>query len=284
MQPRLAAKRLGVALAEIDISQQVLDIVKSPKHGYGSNMNPCIDCHIFMLKKAAEYMKQTDAYFLMTGEVVGERPMSQRKDMLRHIEKEAGLCGLILRPLSAKLLDITIPEKKGWVQRDKLLDIQGRGRRPQIEMAKELGITDYPQPAGGCLLTDPGFAKRIRDLLKYNQLTIENINLLKMGRHFRISDAAKAIVGRNKTENKRLLALIKDGDSVFKVLRYPGPVVLSRGQLEQQHHDILASIAARYSDAKDGPVEVESLRHPGKERLVFKVKKCGQEFLNETRV
>jgi tRNA U34 2-thiouridine synthase MnmA/TrmU len=284
LTPRLAAERLGVEFKEIDISDEILEIVKSPRHGYGSNMNPCIDCHILMLKKAGEYMRSTGASFLVTGEVVGERPMSQKKDMLRHIEKEAGLYGLILRPLSAKLLEPTIPENQGWVDREKLLDIHGRSRRPQIKLANELGIDKYPTPAGGCLLTDPGFSSRVKDLIEHGEFTPENIDLLKTGRHFRISKAAKAIVGRDQAENQRLLALIKDGDVVFKVTRYPGPIVLGRGRLDQTHNDILASIAARYSDAKDSSVEVEYYRHPSSDKVIFRVKKCEQDLLTKIRV
>ena len=280
-----AARQLGMPLKVINVSKEYLEVVKSPKHGYGSNMNPCIDCRIFMFKKAKEYMQETGASFIVTGEVVGQRPMSQKRHTLRHIEKETGLDGLILRPLSAKMLEPTIPEKEGWVARDKFMDIQGRGRKPQFQLADDLDIKDYPCPAGGCLLTDPGFAKRIKDLIKHDEFTLENVNLLKLGRHFRISEADKAIVGRDETENSRLLALIKDGDAVFKTLRYPGPVVLGRGRLQEAHHDILASIAARYSDADGAPfIEVEYYRHAGGNKNIIKVRKCPQEALDGLRI
>src|SRR4030067_1983115 len=163
-----AVESLGIPLKVFNVSEEYLDIVKRPQHGYGSNMNPCIDCRIFMLKKAKDYMKEGSASFLVTAEVLGERPMSQRKDAMRLIEKEAGLEGVILRPLSAKLLPPSIPEKEGWIDRERLLNIQGRSRKTQIELAAFFGIQDYTCPAGGCLLTDPGFAKRIKDLMIHN--------------------------------------------------------------------------------------------------------------------
>lgn len=150
-----AVESLGIPLSVFNVSTEFLEIVKNPKHGYGSNMNPCIDCRIFMLKKAKALMEKSGASFLITGEVLGQRPMSQRRDAMRLTEKEAGLDGLILRPLSAKFLPVTIPEKEGWVNRESLLNFQGRSRKPQMELAAYFGIRDYPCPAGGCLLTDP---------------------------------------------------------------------------------------------------------------------------------
>src|SRR3990170_2260758 len=162
-----AVQGLGIPLKVFNVSNEYLGVVKHPKHGYGSNINPCIDCRVFMLKKAKQYMEETGASFIVTGEVLGQRPMSQRKDAMRLIEKEADLKGLVLRPLSAKFLPVTIPEKEGWVDREKLLNIQGRSRKPQMKLADDLGIRDYPCPAGGCLLTDPSFAKRMKDLIHY---------------------------------------------------------------------------------------------------------------------
>ncbi|MDP3804786.1 MAG: hypothetical protein Q8Q87_04470, partial [Candidatus Omnitrophota bacterium] len=176
-----AAKTLNIPLKIFNITEEYLEVIKNPKHGYGSNMNPCIDCRIFIFKKAKDYMKEAGASFIVTGEVLGERPMSQRRDAILLIEKEAGLKGLILRPLSAKLFEPTIPEKEGIVDRAKLLDISGRSRKPQIVLAKKFAIFDYPCPAGGCLLTDPGFAKRMKDLLVHDALTLDNARLLKFG-------------------------------------------------------------------------------------------------------
>src|SRR3990172_5077850 len=162
-----AVETLGIPLKVFNISEEYLEIVKHPKHGYGSNMNPCIDCRIFIMKKTKAYMEKSGASFIVTGEVLGERPMSQRRDAMRLIEKEAGLEGVILRPLSAKLLPVTVPEKEGWVNRETLLAFQGRSRKPQMKLADHYGIHDYPSPAGGCLLTDPGFARRMKDLMFY---------------------------------------------------------------------------------------------------------------------
>ena len=243
---------LGIPLKVFNVSEEYLDVVKHPKHGYGSNMNPCIDCRIFMLRKSKAYMEGTGASFLITGEVLGQRPMSQRRDAMRLIEKEAGLEGLILRPLSAKFLQPTIPEKEGWVDREKLLAIHGRSRKPQIRLAEEFGIRDYPCPAGGCLLTDPQFARRIRDLIGHDPgFTLNDIHLLKMGRHFRLSPRLKLVVGRNEDENQRIKTFARDGDTLLKVLGHPGPLSLLRGKEEDRAIEISAAMTARYSKAKD---------------------------------
>lgn len=155
-----AAQMLGIGLRVFNVSSEFLEVVRHPKYGYGRNVNPCLDCRILMFKKARDYMTQNGASFIVTGEVVGERPMSQRKEAMGIIERESGLQGLIVRPLSAKVLPVSMPEKKGWVNREKLLAITGRSRKPQMRLASEYGIVDYPCPAGGCLLTDPGFAAR----------------------------------------------------------------------------------------------------------------------------
>ncbi|NQT21487.1 MAG: hypothetical protein HQ592_17410, partial [Planctomycetes bacterium] len=163
-----AAAHLGVGLKTINTSRELLGAVKNPRHGYGRNLNPCLDCRILMFLKAKEYMQEIGASFLITGEVLGERPMSQRRDAMAIIERESGLDGLIVRPLCAKALEPSIPEKEGWVDRSKLLGITGRSRKPQIALAESYGINDYPCPAGGCLLTDAGFAARLRALMQHN--------------------------------------------------------------------------------------------------------------------
>jgi len=253
-----AVSALGIPLKVFNVSEEYLHVVKHPEHGYGSNMNPCIDCRIFMMKKAKAYLEETGASFIVTGEVLGERPMSQRRDAMRLIEKEAGLDGLILRPLSAKLLPVSIPEKEGWVDREKLLKIQGRSRKPQIQLADHFGIRDYPCPAGGCLLTDPGFAKRMKDLILYHpDFFLNDVHLLKMGRHFRLSPKLKLVVGRNEKENQKVQTFSQEGDILFKVSRYPGPLSLLRGGAGETDIENAAAITARYSKAKDlGKVEV----------------------------
>jgi len=244
-----AADKLGIKLKVFEVSQEYFQIIKNPKYGYGSNLNPCLDCRIFMFKKAAEYMREVDASFLITGEVLGERPMSQRKDALRIIERDAGLEGLILRPLSAKLLEPTIPEKKGIVNREKLLNIQGRSRKPQMRLAQNLDIKDYPCPAGGCLLTDKGFVKRMRDLMVYKpDFTVNDAQLLKLGRHFRLLPRSKLIVGRNEEENKKLLNLAQEDDILFRPQYVKGPVGLGRLDFDEKTIFLASQIIARYSD------------------------------------
>jgi len=253
-----AVENLGIPLRVFNVSEDYLNVVKLPKHGYGRNMNPCIDCRIFMLKKTKAYMEEMGASFIVTGEVLGQRPMSQRKDAMRLIEKEAGLEGIILRPLSAKVLPTTLPEREGWVDRGKLLNISGRSRKPQIELAKYFGIRDYPCPAGGCLLTDPGFAKRMKDLMLHNpDFSLNDVHLLKMGRHFRLSHLVKLIVGRNEEENQKIQTFAQSKDILLKVSSFPGPLSLLRGEYVQGDIEKAAAITTYYSKAKGlGRVEV----------------------------
>ncbi|PIP20406.1 MAG: tRNA 4-thiouridine(8) synthase ThiI [Candidatus Omnitrophica bacterium CG23_combo_of_CG06-09_8_20_14_all_40_11] len=243
------AKALALKLISIDVSQEFIGIVKKPKHGYGSNMNPCIDCRILLFKKAKEAMEKEGALFVITGEVLGQRPMSQKLNTMRLIEKESGLSGLVLRPLSAKVLEQTIPEKQGWIGRDKLLAISGRGRREQIALAGKLGLNDYPQPCGGCLLTDPEFSRRLKDLFKYQEFNLEDIQLLKIGRHFRLNDTTKLVVGRNEKENERLLNLARENDYLFMPTdELAGPISLGRGILSEELIKLSCSITCRYCD------------------------------------
>lgn len=246
-----AVETLGIPLKVFNVSEEYLDVVRYPKHGYGSNMNPCIDCRIFMLKKAKAYMEESGASFIVTGEVLGQRPMSQRRDAMRLIEKEAELNGLILRPLSAQFLPMTIPEREGWVDREKLLNIQGRSRKPQIRLAEHYNIKDYPCPAGGCLLTDPGFARRLKDLMDYDpHFSLNDVHLLKFGRHFRLSPKTKLVVGRNEEENQKIETFSRERDVLLKTIRYPGPLSLLRGEAQRAEMEQAASITARYSKAK----------------------------------
>jgi len=247
-----AVAALGIPLRVLNVSEEYLDVVKQPRHGYGSNMNPCIDCRIFMLKKAKAYMEERGASFIVTGEVLGQRPMSQRKEAMRLIEKEAGLEGLILRPLCAKFLKLTVPEEEGWVDREKLLAIQGRSRKPQMRLAERFGIRDYPCPAGGCLLTDPQFARRMKDLIAHDPgFTLNDVHLLKMGRHFRLSPRCKLVVGRNEDDNQRIKTFARDEDELLKVLHYPGPLSLLRGERDDRAVEMSAAMTVRYSKARD---------------------------------
>lgn len=247
-QASKVAKELGIKITVKNITKEYLDVVKNPKHGYGSGVNPCIDCRIFTFKKAKEFMERTGASFVVTGEVLGERPMSQRKDTIMLIEKESGLKRLILRPLSAKLFEPTIPEENGIVDREKLLAISGRSRKPQIELAKELGINEYPCPAGGCLLTDPEFSKRVKDLLEHNEFIMDNVLLLKVGRHFRLSKDCKLVVGRNEKENEAIISLSKEKDLLMQAKDLPGPMGLLRGEVTAEDLNLALRIVARYVD------------------------------------
>lgn len=253
---RRVADALGIELKIINATGDFLEVLKNPEHGYGANMNPCIDCRILFFRKGKELMDEIRASFIITGEVLGQRPMSQFRRQMDLIEKEAGLDGLVVRPLSAKLLPPTTPEKMGWISRERMLDIAGRSRRPQIALAKDLGIRDYPCAAGGCLLTDPVFAKKIRDLIDYGELDMPNIDLLKVGRHFRLSENAKLVVGRNESENKVLSLLAKKGDFLFGPATIKGPVAVGRGAFTPELLEVACRIVARYSD-RDGKKEAE---------------------------
>ena len=248
-----SAKSLSLPFKTMDITRRHLEVVKKPKYGYGGNMNPCIDCHSLMFRVAGEILKQEGAHFVISGEVLGQRPMSQTRTSLSIISRQSGLDGLLLRPLSAKLLPATIPEEKGWVQRKGLGDIQGRSRKPQITLAKSLGIKDYPAPAGGCLLTDRGFSRRLRDLLSAKKdPEIREIELLKFGRHFRMSPGIKLIVGRNKNENKAIRTLTRNGDILLSTISVPGPTAVLISDPDGHFLERAAEITASYSDASPG--------------------------------
>jgi len=266
------SEELKIKVHRVFLGQEFLDIVANPPHGYGSRMNPCIDCRILMFKKAKEIAEKIGADFLVTGEVLDERPFSQRMKTMLLIEKEAGLEGKILRPLSAKLLPETEAEKAGLIDRSKLLAIRGRRRLPQMELAKKLGLKEYPNPSGGCLLTDPEFARKLKEHLKNEErLTLTDVALLKTGRHFRVGKA-KIIVGRNKKENDRLLCLAKaHGIPYLEVADYKGPITLCIGDKNQGSLEKAAEITARYSDApKDILVKVTCVDGERKETITVK--------------
>jgi tRNA U34 2-thiouridine synthase MnmA/TrmU len=236
------------------LEETFIDMVKNPKFGYGKNMNPCIDCRILMLKEAKLLMDETGADFIITGEVLGQRPMSQRRDTLNRVDREAGVKGYVLRPLSAKLLDVTIPEAGGIVSRDVLHDFSGRSRKPQIDLAREFRLMHYPAPAGGCLLTEPIFSHKLKDLLAHNQKPIvRDITLLKVGRHFRFSPECKIIVGRDKKENEILESLAGNSDCLITIEGYGSPTTLVSGAMNEEALRVAASLCARYSDAKELP-------------------------------
>ncbi|MFH1501886.1 MAG: hypothetical protein ABIG03_02435 [Candidatus Eisenbacteria bacterium] len=251
---RSAVRQLGIDLKVENATDEFLRIVENPPHGYGRGMNPCIDCRIMMLKRARRYMDEIGASFAVTGEVLGQRPMSQRLQAMQLIERESGLRGLIVRPLSATLLEPTVPETEGWVDRRRLLAIQGRSRGTQMLLADEFGLKDYPCPAGGCLLTDPIFAVRLRDLLEHaGHLSREDVTLLKVGRHFRLGRSAKAVVGRDEAENAKLVALALLGDAVLRADGVPGPTTLVRGDADVDQLELAAAMTVRYGKGRELP-------------------------------
>jgi tRNA-uridine 2-sulfurtransferase len=261
-----AAADLEVDIEYVDISETgYLDLIVNPRYGYGSNANPCIDCRIFMMTKAREIMEREGASFVFTGEVLGQRPKSQKRDALRAVEKASGLVGRIVRPLSAKLLEPTIPELEGILDRSRLLDIHGRSRQRQIRLARELGIVEWPQPAGGCCyLTDESFSRKFFDILDARELAgeerrirKEDIVLLSTGRHFRLSKAAKLVVGRSEGENA-ILESYGEGRARLMARDLTGPVALVEGTTTWEERQLAARIVARYGKGRTLPrVEVE---------------------------
>jgi tRNA-specific 2-thiouridylase len=251
------AKEFDIEIKVITVGEDYIRTIRNPKYGYGKNMNPCIDCRIFMLRKAKEYMEEIGASFIFTGEVLGQRPMSQRRDTMALIEKEANLDGLILRPLSAKFLNSTIPEKKGIINREKLMSITGRGRKRQISLAEEFNIRDYHCPAGGCLLTYKEFANKLRDLFKHKKRIAQNdLALLKVGRHYRFG-RNKIIVGRDEAENNILSTRKQKTDYIFEVHGYGSPITLLQGIKKRDAIEIAARLTARFSDCDKDTVLVK---------------------------
>ncbi len=241
------SEKLGATVRVVDVSAPFLEVVQHPACGYGSNINPCIDCKAFMLGQAKKLMQEWGASFLMTGEVVGQRPMSQYKDAMRRIEKLSGTVDLVVRPLCGKLLPETLPEQQGWIKREWLLDFNGRGRLRQIALAKELGIKDFPWPGGGCLLTEPGFCRKLKNVLEHGEFTVENIERLKLGRHFRLPSGALIALGRNDAQNQQLAQ--SGADAVMMGPRDEGgPYCLLPLSASEADKGVAAGVIARYTD------------------------------------
>lgn len=301
---------LGIELKTIALGDEYIEIIKSPKYGYGKNLNPCLDCRILMLKQAKKLFFNKADSFIVTGEVLGQRPMSQYKNAFRLIEKESDLKDMVLRPLSAKLLPLTIPEEKGWINREKLLDICGRSRKIQIELANRWGIKSYFSPSGGCLLTDPIFSRRMKDLLKHQQAFLDNVELLKIGRHFRLSQQTKLIVGRNEKENNLLAGLIKVDEVCppslklrwtlsrerknmlaratparlrFEPIGVKGPIGLGQGNFDEPLISLAAQIIVRYCDEKEKAMEIRC-RFSNGEMKKIKVKAMSDKEIEKFRI
>ncbi|RLC91331.1 MAG: hypothetical protein DRI77_13925 [Chloroflexi bacterium] len=274
-----AAAMLGVGLEVIDVSAEFLPLVLNPRYGYGSGMNPCVDCRILLLRQARAWMETHDYHFVFTGEVVGQRPKSQKRPMLNTVERESGLRGYLLRPLSAKLLAPTVPEQRGWVDRERLYAISGRGRKEQIRLAERFGITDYPQPSGGCCyLIDQTYSRRLRDFLACegaSALTTGAAQLLAVGRHLRLSSGRKVIVGRRERENEYLAACGVAG-VLLTTVDHPGPTTLMPGgaagnPLTREEIELAARITAGYSDGKQEPAVRVEVRDDGGQGGVVEV-------------
>jgi tRNA-uridine 2-sulfurtransferase len=280
----LLGQRFGFDIEICNPGGQFLEIVKNPPHGYGKNMNPCIDCRILMLREAKAFMDKRGGAFLVTGEVLGQRPMSQRKDMLYHIDKEAEVTDLVLRPLSAKLLKITLPEAMSIIDREKLYGMSGRSRKPQMALAREFGLHDYPSPAGGCLLTEPNYAHRLKDLLTFKPSpSMRDIALLKIGRHFRLSPVCKLILGRDEAENEMIESLSTESEFLLNVEGFGSPVTLAAGEVTDEALNIAASLCARYSDAK-GISEVEVTVRKGDSTCKIMGSPAGKEVIEALRI
>ncbi len=274
MNPALKyAAKYGFKLEIVDISEEYFDIVTNPKYGYGANINPCIDCRAFMYKKAKELMDEFNADFIISGEVLNQRPMSQHLKAMKIIEREAGVEGLVLKPLSAKVLPPTIPEIKGWVDREKLEGIVGRSRKRQLQLAKELGIDEFEQPAGGCCyLTDENFARKYMETLSVeNKISREDLYLLTIGRHFRLPTGTKVVVSRNEGEGNFIRGLKKNYwffEPVGKGAVAIAKTIENRELTPEEIKDI-ANLVARYSKTdENGKINIKYTSPTGVEGVV----------------
>jgi len=259
---RERADDLDVNLKTVYLGDEYIEMLKHPKHGIGAGFNPCIDCRSMMFDAAKKHMEEIGAEFIISGEVLGQRPMSQHAPALRTIENESDLVGKIVRPLSAALLPETDPEKDGLIKRENLGMIRGRTRRNQLDMAKKYGIENPPNAGGGCLLTEPQFGIKAKDLFSHTKNpTINDIDLLKIGRHFRLDEETKFIVGRNKDENEMIKAIALPGDILLEAKDFVGPVSILRGSNAKEHLKFASSVTLRYSDAPNNEQAIVSIKN-----------------------
>ncbi len=281
------ASELGLEIKTMFMGEEYIQMLRAPRFGYGQGLNPCLDCRIMMFSQAKIAMEEIGAKFIFTGEVLSQRPMSQMRNRLHQIENESGLKGLIVRPLSAALLEPTIPEKNGWIDRNEMLSISGRSRKPQIEIGREMGMKEEEFcSSGGCMLTDRHFSVRMKDLLSHTENTsVSDTKLLRVGRHFRISDTCKVVVGRDEGENEKLKRMASDDDSFLWVKDYRGPCVIVRGDYENGLTTLAGSIAVRYSDAPEGmEVDVELSKAGVEGKSVMRVRAISDADLEGMRV
>lgn len=274
---RAAARQIDIPLIVKDIGDIHLEMLKNPRYGYGRNLNPCIDCHAMMFRIAGEMVREGQFDFLFSGEVLGQRPMSQNANALKAVAKHAGCGDLILRPLSAKLLPITPVEEQGLVDREQLLDIQGRSRRPQEALARQWGLKEYPSSGGGCLLTEKSFTGRLRDLLTHQpDCTTRDVELLKVGRQYRLSPQAKLTLGRNRQTNEAIQALATAEHTLMRAANFSGPTGLVSGQPTADDLTAAAAIVAAYGKGQnEARVSVTCTR--GAERWQLEVAPMGRQ-------
>ena len=266
------AEQLGIKLHIVDVIEEYKDIVLNPKHGYGANLNPCLDCKSFMIGKAREWMQQSGFDFIFTGEVIGQRPKSQRRDTLPVVARESGAADRLLRPLSAKLLPPSLPEREGWIERERLHDFSGRGRKRQIALAAEYGFQDYAQPAGGCcFLTDAAYTRKLRDLWHTRgtkRYDFDDIMLLKVGRHLRPGRHFKLIVARDEGET-RYLSGYRNRFTHLSTVSHSGPLALLQGETDDADLELAARLTARFGQGRDAEtVSVEVVQPSGASRVI----------------
>lgn len=276
-------EQIGIELKVVDFTEEHFKMVRNPKHGYGKNMNPCIDCHAMMMNYAGKLMKELNADFIITGEVLNQRPMSQNRASLDIVKKESGFEEYILRPLCAKHQKPTKMELEGLIDREKLLDISGRSRKIQMELAETWGITEYPSPAGGCKLTEPNYSIRLKDYLNYNRdVNPEELEILKYGRHFRINEKVKIISTRTAEESNLIRPLIKKDDMIFDTLKHHGSTIIIQGDPAEDDKILAARICVRYSKGKDeNNVPVKYKKLEDKEYNILEVNSIEEETLDK---
>lgn len=279
------AQEFNIPIKVVHKGLDYLEIVRNPQHGYGKGVNPCVDCRIYLLRKAKEYMQEIGADFIITGEVLGQRPMSQRRDSLRVIERESGLEGLLLRPLSAQHFDPTIPEREGWVDREKLLAIKGRSRHELFQLADELDVKNYPCPAGGCLLTELSFVPKIRDIFDHTvELNLRDFRMLKIGRHFRIAKRTKLIIGRDESDNKLLETAVQPDETSLFWLDGNTPHGVIMGPQDEASLDLSCRILLRYTRAEAGSTCRVSVVRNGQETIRPVVNDSDEAMISKYRI
>lgn len=279
------AEQLGIKLHIVDVVEEYKDILLNPVHGYGKNVNPCLDCKTFMVKKAVEWIKEHDFDFIITGEVVGQRPMSQRRETMPVVAKESGGDDLLVRPLSAGQLPETLPEREGWLERDKLYDFSGRTRKPQMALAQQFGFKDYAQPAGGrCMLTDENYAFKLQDMWHNRpsrNYELDDIIMLKMGRHFRLAPHLKLIIGREEGENRFMQGYKNQFISIFPT-SHPGALCLVDGEFKSdRERDQALALVARYSQGKNDPEVKLTIRQNNGEEQEYSITPMAPDTINK---